>query len=136
MDDDLRPEPGVRLAKLIARRGMCSRREAERWIVEGKVVVNGTCVRGPTMVDPERDAIRVAGRGLPAEPELIYLLVYKPRGYITGRADPGGRKSVLDLVDDLNVRVEPVGRLDLDTEGALLLTNDGELEHALIDVGR
>lgn len=136
MNDDVTPDAGVRLAKLIASRGLSSRREAERWIEEGRVTVNGTCVRGPTMVDPDADAIRVEGRALPPEPEKVYLLVYKPKGYITGRDDVHGRKSVLDLVDGIGARLEPVGRLDLDTEGALILTNDGDLAHGLTHPSR
>lgn len=121
----------TRLAKLLAARGLASRREAERMIAEGRVSVNGEVVKQTVPVDPEHDFIRVDGKRLPPEPRKVYFLMYKPRGYITGRDDPEGRKSVLDLVDDLAVRVEPVGRLDFDTEGALLLTNDGDLAHQL-----
>ena len=120
----------MRLAKLIAARGVCSRREAEKLILDGRVQVNGEVVqRGAWMVE-KGDFIKIDGKPVPQGPPKIYLLMYKPRGTITGRKDPEGRKSVLDLVDQ-SVRVEPVGRLDMNTEGALLLTNDGELANAL-----
>lgn len=124
-------EGGVRLSKLIAARGVASRREAEALIAEGRVTVNGQVVTEVIPVDPEEDRIRVDGRPLPAAPPKVYYLLYKPKGYITGREDPQGRRSVLQLVEDLPHRVEPVGRLDFDTEGALLFTNDGDLAHKL-----
>lgn len=120
----------MRLAKLISARGLCSRREAEQLITDGRVSVNGETVHRGAWVVEEDDFIKIDGKPLPKEPPKVYLLMYKPRGTITGRRDPEGRKSVMDLVDQ-PVRVEPVGRLDLDTEGALLLTNDGELANAL-----
>ncbi len=121
----------VRLAKLLAERGIASRRAAEEMIAAGRVTVNGAVAVVTTPVDPARDKVAVDGRPLPARPPHVYYLVYKPRGYITGRADPQGRRSVLDLAAGLPVRVEPVGRLDYDSEGALLLTNDGRLAHRL-----
>jgi 23S rRNA pseudouridine2605 synthase len=121
-----------RLAKVIARAGVASRREAERLIEDGLVTVDGEVVFHPgTPVDARANVIKVRGDQLPPPTPLVYYLLYKPRGTITGRDDPEGRKSVLELVEGLPHRVEPVGRLDLDTEGALLLTNDGELAHAL-----
>lgn len=121
----------MRLARAIARSGLTSRREAERWIADGRVDVNGETVFHPgTPVDLEKDLVLVDAKPLPAPPEPVYLLMYKPKGTITGRDDPEGRKSVFDLLD-LPQRVEPVGRLDFQTEGALLLTNDGDLAHAL-----
>lgn len=127
MSDD-----AVRVAKLIASRGLASRREAETWIAEGRVTLNGEVVTEPgTVVDPGRDAVKVDGKRLPDRPERVWYVLNKPRGCITGRDDPEGRKSVFDLLGDLGTRVEPVGRLDFDTEGALLLTNDGELAHQL-----
>lgn len=121
-----------RLARVIARSGRASRREAERLITEGQVQVNGETVLHPGHpVDPSKDHIRVEGRALPKPPPLVYFLLNKPKGYITTRSDPEGRDNVLSLVADLAVRVEPVGRLDINTEGALLLTNDGELAHKL-----
>jgi len=121
-----------RLAKVLARVGVASRREAEKAIEEGRAEVNGQVVYHPGHpVDPRHDHIRFDGRPIPAPPPLRYYLLYKPRGYITGRADPEERPSVLQFVEDLGLRVEPVGRLDMDTEGALLLTNEGDLAHAL-----
>jgi len=121
-----------RLAKVLAARGIASRREAERLVVEGHVEVNGQIASHPGHpVDPARDHIRVDGVPLPPAPRPIYLLLNKPKGYITGRNDPRGRRSVLELLGTLPDRVEPVGRLDFNTEGALLLTNDGDLAHAL-----
>jgi 23S rRNA pseudouridine2605 synthase len=121
-----------RLAKILAARGLCSRREAEEWIREGRVSVNGEVPTHPgTPADPERDHIKVDGHRLPEPPPMVYFLLNKPRGYITSRKDPEGRKNVLQLASDIPYRVEPVGRLDLDTEGALLLTNDGDLAHKL-----
>ncbi len=121
-----------RLARVIARSGRASRREAERLITEGMVQVNGETVLHPGHpVNPATDHIRVDGRPLPTPPPLVYYLLNKPKGYITTRSDPDGRDNVLQLVSDLPVRVEPVGRLDINTEGALLLTNDGDLAHKL-----
>ncbi|MCB9758901.1 MAG: rRNA pseudouridine synthase [Alphaproteobacteria bacterium] len=123
---------GVRIAKLISDRGLASRREAEGWIREGRVMVNGEVIEHPgTVVDPDTDRVKVDGRPLPRPPPNVYYVLYKPRGYITSRKDPKGRRTVMELVKDLPHRVEPVGRLDFDTEGALLLTNDGELAHKL-----
>jgi 23S rRNA pseudouridine2605 synthase len=121
----------VRLAKLLAQRGIASRREAERMIEEGEVVVNGEVATGVVLVDPDEDHVRINGRALPAQPALAYFLFYKPKGCITTRDDPEGRPSVFDHLPDLGVKVEAVGRLDFDTEGALLLTNDGDLANAL-----
>ena len=126
----------IRLAKLLAQRGIASRRKAEEIIASGQVSVNGIVVTGVTLVDPAVDVIEVRGERIPAAPPKRYYLLNKPRGYITGRGDPRGRKGVLDLVKGLPVRVEPVGRLDYDTEGALLLTNDGQLAHDLTHPSR
>lgn len=121
----------VRLAKLLSERGVASRREAERMIAQGVVTVNGEVAEGVVLVDPEADVIRVDGKRLPKPPPLVYYLLYKPKGCITGRDDPEGRPSVFDVLGDIGIKVEPVGRLDFDTEGALLLTNDGDLANAL-----
>jgi len=122
----------IRIAKLIASRGLASRREAEDWIREGRVKINGEILDNPgTLVDPEKDHIRVDGKALPEPQEFVYYLMFKPRGTITTRKDPQGRKSVIELLGETEVRVEPVGRLDFDTEGALLFTNDGALAHKL-----
>ncbi len=123
---------GERLAKVLARAGVASRREAEKAIEDGRAEVNGVRVYHPGHpVDVTRDELRFDGRPLPKAPPLVYYVMFKPKGTITGRSDPEGRPSVLDLVEHLAERVEPVGRLDMDTEGALLLTNDGDLAHAL-----
>jgi len=134
-DDEPSPD-GQRLARLLARRGVASRREAERMIAEGRVTVNGQVPEGPAFVDLDRDAIRIDGKRIPREPPRGYFVIYKPRGTITSRNDPKGRKSVLDLAQNLPCRVETVGRLDYDTEGALLLTNDGDLAHRLLHPSR
>ena len=124
--------PRLRLAKLIAQRGVSSRRGAEDLIRAGEVRVNDELVTEvATLVDPEEDRIKVEGRGLPPEPKRLYYVMYKPKGMLVGR-DEKGRPSVLDVLDDLNLKVEPVGRLDFNSEGALLLTNDGELGHQLV----
>jgi 23S rRNA pseudouridine2605 synthase len=120
-----------RLAKVIARSGLASRREAERMIEDGMVQVNGQVVHHPGHPVADADKILVEDQPLAAPGDLVYYALYKPRGYITSRADPEGRKSVVELFQDLSVRVEPVGRLDMDTEGILLLTNDGQLAHKL-----
>ncbi|MBN2800366.1 MAG: rRNA pseudouridine synthase [Deltaproteobacteria bacterium] len=123
----------IRLAHLMALRGLTSRRAAEEWIREGRVQVNGELVEHPlVLVDPDEDHVRVDGRVLPPTPPKVYYLLYKPKGYITGRDDPEGRKGVHELLDGVPFRLEPVGRLDFDTEGALILTNDGDLAHALM----
>lgn len=124
--------PTKRIQKVIARAGVASRREAEQLILDGRVEVNGEVVmRLGHAVNPHKDLIKVDGEPLPPPEEHVYVIMYKPRGYITSRNDPQGRKQVTDLVEDLKVRVEPVGRLDLNTSGALLLTNDGKLTNAL-----
>src|SRR5436309_11130561 len=124
--------PSVRLQKLLAEAGIASRRAAERLIAAGRVAVNGLTVRElGSQADPERDRISVDGRDLP-RPELKrYVLLHKPVGYLTTRADPRGRPCVFDLLPDLGVRLHPVGRLDFDTEGLLLLTNDGAVTYRL-----
>ena len=121
-----------RLAKVLARHGVASRRAAERLIEDGKVTVDGELVLHPgEPVDPRSEEIRIDGKPLPAPPRLMYVAAFKPRGLITSRDDPEGRPSVHELVEGLPERLEPVGRLDMDTEGLLLFTNDGELAHAL-----
>ena len=121
-----------RIQKVIARSGIASRREAEKLVQDGRVQVNGEVVYRPGLpVDPETDLIKIDDEPLPSTPKPIYLVLFKPKGYITSRRDPEGRKEVLSLVEHLNVRVESVGRLDINTTGALLLTNDGELANQL-----
>ncbi len=121
-----------RLAKVLAAHGVASRREAEGMIAAGRVTVNGNVSVHPGQpVNERKDAIRVDDKPMPSAPRLVYYVLYKPKGYIVTRADPNARKSVMELMPQLPERVEPVGRLDINTEGALLLTNDGELAHRL-----
>ncbi len=121
-----------RLQKFLARCGVASRRHAEELIEKGLVAVNGKVVRELGMkVAPGRDQVTVAGRVVSPETDQIYLMMNKPRGYITGNRDPQGRKTVLALLPEGFPRVFPVGRLDYDTTGLLLLTNDGELAYIL-----
>ena len=121
-----------RLQKLISASGMASRRTAEDWIEAGRVQVNGEVAQLGDKADPERDEILVDGRPLQHKAvERTYLMLHKPRGYVTTLSDEKGRKTVADLVKDCGVRVWPAGRLDLDSEG-LLLTDDGELTNLLL----
>ena len=118
----------IRLQKILSRAGVASRRAAEKLIVEGRVSVNGrTVLELGTKADPEHDDIRVDGRRIKAVERPRYLLLNKPRGYVTTRKDEKRRKTVLDLLAGVREYVYPVGRLDYDTEGLLLLTNDGDL---------
>lgn len=114
-----------RLQKIIAARGLCSRRQAEQWLTEGRVRVNGIPAQLGQSADPVVDCIEVDGMALTQEPERIYLMLNKPRGYVTTLRDEKGRKDVSQLVCTCGQRVYPVGRLDLDSEGLLLFTNDG-----------
>ena len=118
-----------RLQKLLAQAGLCSRREAERWIDDGRVTVNGKKASVGDKADPRRDKIFVDGKPIGGAEEKVYLMLYKPRGYVTTMKDEHGRKTVADLVRGCGARVVPVGRLDYNSEGLLLLTNDGELTH-------
>ncbi len=123
----------VRLQKLIASTGLTSRRKAERMIAEGRVTVNGkvVCKLG-TKVDPTRDHVKVNGRHLKAVQPYVYLLLNKPRGVVSTLEDPEGRPTIKDLLRGVSVRIFPVGRLDFDSEGLMLLTNHGELAQALL----
>ncbi len=124
--------PPVRLHKLLAEAGVASRRGAERLIETGRVVVNGLTVREPgAHADPGCDRIEVDGQALPRAEVKRYFLLHKPPGYLTTREDPRGRPRVFDLLPDLGVRLHPVGRLDVDAEGLLLLTNDGRATYRL-----
>ena len=121
-----------RLQKIIAAAGVTSRRKAEELIIAGRVVVNGKVVSElGEKADPARDHIRVDGKLLTFPERKIYLMLNKPKGYITSVSDPEGRPTVMNLVQGLPTRVYPVGRLDWASEGLLLLTNDGELANAL-----
>ncbi|GAB4230666.1 MAG: pseudouridine synthase [Acidobacteriota bacterium] len=123
-----------RLQKIIARAGITSRRKAERLIVEGRVSVNGrTVTELGAQADPRRDEIRVDGRRIELEPS-VYLVLYKPQGVLSTVNDPQGRPTVMDFVPR-TVRLYPVGRLDAQSEGLLLLTNDGELAAGILQAG-
>lgn len=119
-----------RISKLLSARGVCSRREAERLITEGRVKKNGRPVTLGDKAMP-RDILTVDGTEIGAAPEKVYLMLNKPRGYVTTTRDEHGRKCVTELVADLNARVYPVGRLDRESEGLLLMTNDGEFANLL-----
>lgn len=115
-----------RLQKIMAQAGVASRRKCEELITEGRVRVNGEIVRElGYKADPQRDRIEVDGQEIAREAN-VYFLLYKPTGYITSVTDPQGRRTVLDLMKGVGARIYPVGRLDYDTSGLLLLTNDGE----------
>jgi len=117
-----------RLQKLIARAGLCSRREADRMIQEGRVTVNGTVAQPGDRADLARDHVKVDGKRLPSPEPQRYLLVYKPRGVMTTCDDPEERTTIVDLVRPVvRERVFPVGRLDYHSEGLIILTNDGDL---------
>ncbi len=123
---------GVRLQKMIAAAGVASRRAAEQLIADGRVTVNGRTVRElGARAHPSRDDVRVDGRRVTRAERLRYLLIHKPAGYITTRRDPQRRPTVLDLIPGVREYVYPVGRLDYDSEGLLLLTNDGQLAAVL-----
>ncbi len=122
-----------RLQKVLAEAGVASRRAAEQLMESGRVSVNGEIVtKMGTKVDPDEDRILVDGKVVQHARERIYIIVNKPRGYVSTVHDPEGRRTVLELVGPIGLRLYPVGRLDMDTEGLLLLTNDGELTNALL----
>lgn len=124
--------PKLRLNKILAQAGLTSRRGGDRLIADGRVAVNGVIVRDAgTLADPDTQTITVDGRPLPGREALRYVALNKPPGYVTSRSDPRGRAVVTDLVPT-DVRLYPVGRLDYDVEGLLLLTNDGPLTHRLL----
>ena len=121
-----------RLQKLLSAAGVCSRRTAEDYLTAGRVTVNGRTARLGQKADPDRDRILVDGRPLAPRAKPVYLLLNKPRGYVTTLSDEKGRRTVAELVADCGQRVYPVGRLDLDSEGLLLLTNDGDWAQRLL----
>ena len=121
-----------RLQKILSARGVTSRRGAEAYLSAGRVTVNGRPAAVGDKADPDRDDIRVDGRPLPRAEGRTYLMLNKPRGYVTTLSDEKGRKTVADLVKGCGARVWPVGRLDLDSEGLLILTDDGALTQRLL----
>lgn len=121
-----------RLQKILSARGVASRRAAEEWIQAGRVSVNDrTAALGDT-ADPEKDDIRVDGKQLPRQEKLLYLMLHKPRGYVTTLHDEKGRPDAARLVADCGARVYPIGRLDMDSEGLLIFTNDGAFANLLM----
>ena len=121
-----------RLQKIIAARGLCSRRQAEKWIEEGRVRLNGNTAHLGDTADVTEDVIEVDGKRLPKAGKKVYLMLNKPRGYVTTLSDEKGRKNAAELVAGCGVRVYPVGRLDMDSEGLLLFTNDGEFANLMM----
>src|SRR5947208_10963305 len=123
----------LRLNKILAQAGLSSRRGADRLIADGHVAVNAVVTRElATLADPERDLVTIQGAPPPRAQAKHSLLLHKPAGYVTTVSDPRGRPVVADLVRDVDARLYPVGRLDWDVEGALLMTNDGALTHRLL----
>ena len=123
----------VRLQKFIAGAGICSRRKAEELITAGKVKVNGNRVTElGTKIDPETDSVEVDGKPIGSGGKKYYIMLNKPAGYITTTSDTHDRPTVMNLVSDIKARIYPVGRLDADTEGLLLMTNDGDFANAVI----
>ncbi len=121
-----------RIAKILAARGLASRRKAEDWITAGRVQCNGQPVSLGDRADPDRDMLTLDGNPLPAPAAKRYIMLHKPRGYVTTLSDEKGRPDVSALVESCGARVYPVGRLDMDSEGLLLLTNDGEFANRLM----
>jgi pseudouridine synthase len=122
----------VRLNKFLSLAGVASRREADRWILEGRISVNDRVVGELGFkIDEEKDVIRVDGRPVQVKPKRVYLLLNKPAGYLVTLKDPFRRPTIKSLLPSSLGRVFPVGRLDLDSEGLLVLTSDGELAHRL-----
>jgi 23S rRNA pseudouridine2605 synthase len=120
-----------RLQKVMAAAGVASRRASEELIADGRVTVNGEVAHLGQKVDVTEDVVEVDGERINIDPDRVYVMLNKPRGVVTTAEDPEGRPAVVDLIN-LPQRLFPVGRLDMDTEGLLLLTNDGELAHALM----
>jgi len=118
---------GERIQKVLARAGVASRRAIEEMVVRGRIRVNGKRVELGRRIDPSKDVVEVDGSRVPLSSDLVYYLMNKPVGVVTTASDEAGRETVIDLLDDVDTRVYPVGRLDLDSGGALLLTNDGDL---------
>ena len=125
-------ENKIRLQKFLSEAGVASRRKAEEMIRSGMVKVNGSVAEIGDSVDPQRDNVYVSGKKIKKESSLRYILLNKPRGYVTTTDDELGRKCVLELVKGVKERIYPVGRLDRVSEGALILTNDGEFANAMM----
>lgn len=121
-----------RIQKILSARGVASRRKAEMIIAQGRVTCNGVVCNIGDSADPDMDEILLDGKPIPSQGSFVYILLNKPRGYVTTLSDEKGRKNVAQLVADCAQRVYPVGRLDMDSEGLLLLTNDGEFANRLM----
>ena len=121
----------IRLQKYLASCGVASRRKAEELIAGGKVKINGRKAEIGESVDPKRDKVTLSGKAVTQTGDKLYIMLNKPRGYVTTLSDEYGRKTVNDLVKDAGARLFPVGRLDKDSEGLLIMTNDGELANIL-----
>jgi 23S rRNA pseudouridine2605 synthase len=130
-EESNKDEKGERIAKVMARAGLCSRREAERWIEDGRVQVNGDFLRSPAVAVTNDDQVLVDGKALPPRELARVWRFYKPVGVLTTERDPEGRQTIYDVLPRDLPRVIPVGRLDINSEGLLLLTNDGELKRQL-----
>lgn len=121
-----------RIQKILSAHGLCSRRQAEEWIRQGRVSCNGqVCELGST-ADPDTDHICVDGKPIPKRAQSVYIMLNKPKGYVTTLSDEKGRKNAAQLVEGCGVRVYPVGRLDMDSEGLLLFTNDGDFAQRMM----
>lgn len=122
-----------RLQKILAAAGLCSRRAAEAYIIAGRVAVNGKTAGLGDSADPAVDMVTLDGKPVPSgEKNFLYIMLHKPVGYVSTMSDERGRRTVRDLTADVGERVYPVGRLDLNSSGLLLMTNDGELAHKLM----
>lgn len=121
-----------KLQKILSTHGVVSRRHAEQMIEQGRVSCNGRICRLGERADPELDTILVDGKPLPSIGEKVYLMLHKPRGFVTTLSDEKGRKNAAQLVADCGTRVYPVGRLDMDSEGLLIFTNDGDFANRLM----
>jgi 23S rRNA pseudouridine2605 synthase len=127
--------PEERLQKVLAAAGVASRRACEVFIVEGRVTVNGEVAELGSKVDRTRDVVEIDGERVNVDPDRVYIMLNKPQGVVTTAEDPEGRPTVVDLIN-LPQRLFPIGRLDMDTEGLLLLSNDGDLTNALLHPSR
>lgn len=124
-----------RLQKILSRYGIASRRKAEEMILSGQITVNGKTASLGMKADPEKDHIKVKGRLIGRPEPKVYIMLNKPEGCITSVSDAEGRPTVMGLLKGVKVRVFPVGRLDYNSEGLVIMTNDGELSHALLHPG-
>ena len=121
----------IRLQKHLSECGVASRRKAEELIAQGKVRVNGRVAFLGAKIDPKRDKVTVSGKNVVANTEKVYIMLHKPRGFVTTTNDELDRKCVTDLVKDVGVKLFPVGRLDRNSEGLLIMTNDGNFANSL-----